>query len=479
MPQNTHHPKLKLDEQLEPVLNALRRFKVIENMSHKQAHKKPELENIVLERQHDSELSRLLQPLHGADAGQLLEMLPGGDRYKVWRNLSKLQAGEALLEVTGHVVEDLLAKTDEHVLLEILTTIDPDEINLLKEYISKQTLETFKQQLEENNRRQLEASLPYEEGTIGELMKQDFICVSEALSVDATINMLRGKQSLPAQTDQIFVSDETLTLLGSVTLSDLLLHQGESRLGEIMNTELMTFEAAESSKTAGQAFERYDLISAPVVDTQNHLIGRITVETVMDNIRERAEDQALATAGLSEDTDLFGPIWKSARERWLWLAINLCTAFIATRFIALFEETLEQIVALAILMPIVASIGGNTGNQTIALFVRGLALGQIKKENFMSLLRKEIMISVINGLLWGGLLAAVISVMYQDISLGLVMMAAMTLNLLLAASIGVLFPLMASRMGKDPAMGSSVVLTFTTDSMGFFIFLGLATLFLI
>jgi len=310
-------------------------------------------------------------------------------------------------------------------------------------------------------------------------MRHDYILLPAGLSVAEAVAELRQRRPLPDQTDRVFVHDEYRRFSGSVTITALLLEAGDRRLGDLLTADAVFFAPDESSKRASQAFERYDLISVPVVDRGRHLIGRLTVETVMDYIREQAEDQALASAGLSQDTDLFGPIWKGARERWPWLATNLITAFLATRFIAVFESTLQQIVALAVLMPIIAGIGGNTGNQTIALFVRGLALEQIKRENTRFLLRKELSISLINGALWGGLLGLVTTALYRDVALGLVMTAAMTLNLLVAALVGVAVPLLSARLGRDPAIGSSVVLTFTTDSMGFFIFLGLATLFLL
>jgi magnesium transporter len=222
-----------------------------------------------------------------------------------------------------------------------------------------------------------------------------------------------------------------------------------------------------------------DLVMAPVVDTQDRLIGRLTVDAVVDYIRESAESDMLSMAGLKEEEDLFSTVWKAARNRWMWLAINLMTAFIASRVIGIFEGSIEKLAALAALMPIIAGIGGNSGNQTTALIIRGLALGQITSSNARRLLLKELGVAVLNGTVWGVAVGLFAWLLYQNIALGAVMAVAMLLNMMVAAMAGILFPLAMERMNRDPALGSSVLLTATTDSMGFFIFLGLATVFLI
>ncbi|MBI2319177.1 MAG: magnesium transporter, partial [Betaproteobacteria bacterium] len=228
-----------------------------------------------------------------------------------------------------------------------------------------------------------------------------------------------------------------------------------------------------------EAFERYDLVSAPVVDERGRLIGRVTIDKVVDYIREKSESEALAQAGLHEEEDVFSSVWASVKNRWKWLAINLVTAFIASRVIGLFETSIERLVALAALMPIVAGVGGNSGNQTITMIVRSIALGQVQLDHARKLFAKEIGVAMANGLIWGGILGIVAYLLYGSIPLGLVMTAAMTLNLTLAALMGVAIPLAMMRFGRDPALGSSVLITAVTDSGGFFIFLGLATLFLV
>jgi magnesium transporter len=246
-----------------------------------------------------------------------------------------------------------------------------------------------------------------------------------------------------------------------------------------MNTEYIDLQPGDDAESAAQAFERYDLVSAPVIDSAGRLIGRVTVDAVVDYIREEAEADQLASAGLKEEEDIFASVWDSVKNRWAWLAINLITAFIASRVIGAFEGSIEKLVALAALMPIVAGIGGNSGNQTIMMIVRAIALGQVSEEQARKLYRKELGVSLINGVIWGGLLGVAAWWLYGNAALGLVMTAAMTLNLLLAATVGVAIPTTLNRLGRDPAIGASVMITAVTDSGGFLIFLGLATVFLL
>jgi len=247
----------------------------------------------------------------------------------------------------------------------------------------------------------------------------------------------------------------------------------------LMITETITLHPDDKADQAAQAFERYDLVSAPVVDEDGKLLGRVTVNTVMDFIRAESESDVLNLAGLREEEDIFASVWKSAKNRWLWLALNLCTAFFASRVIGSFEGTIVKFVALATLMPIVAGIAGNSANQTTTIIIRSLALGQITPSNARRLIGKELAIGALNGLVWGGVAGMFAYLLYQNVLLGIIMTSAMLLNLLLGAMAGLLIPLAMQRMGRDPAIGSSVLLTAITDSGGFFIFLGLATIFLI
>jgi magnesium transporter len=274
------------------------------------------------------------------------------------------------------------------------------------------------------------------------------------------------------------VVDREDILRGVLPLKSMVVSDLDANVADIMSEDAVVFHPEDIADEAAKAFERYDLVTAPVVDNNRKLMGRITVDAVMDFIRDEAESDKLSMVGLREEEDFFASIWKSVQNRWAWLAINLITALVASRVIGLFEGSIEKIVALAALMPIVAGIGGNSGNQTTTMIVRGLALGQISTHNMQSLVKKELGVALLNGLIWGGVLGVIAYLIYKNIDLGLVMMAAMTLNLLLAAIMGVMIPLVMNRFGRDPAVGSSVLITAMTDSGGFLIFLGLATIFL-
>ena len=290
---------------------------------------------------------------------------------------------------------------------------------------------------------------------------------------------MRRFESLPDHTDKIFVVDDNDVLQGVLPIRKLLVVDPDTQVADIMVDDVVVFRPEDDVEEAAQAFERYDLVTAPVVDNNKKLIGRITVDEMLDVIREESEADMLNMAGLKEEEDLFAPVIDSFKNRWMWLVINLCTAFVASRVIGMFEGSIEKIVALAALMPIVAGIGGNSGNQTITMIVRSLAMGQLNLSQSGRLLRKELGVALLNGIIWGSVMGVVSYLLYGNIGIGLVMVAAMTLNLVLAASMGVLIPVIMEKFGRDPALGSSVLITAVTDSGGFMIFLGLATIFLL
>jgi magnesium transporter len=310
-------------------------------------------------------------------------------------------------------------------------------------------------------------------------MDFDIVSVRDDVTLEVVLRYLRRMDELPDHTDQLFVVDRDEALKGVLPINRLIVTDPEVLVASVMNPEFISFSPDDKSQKAAQAFERYDLVSAPVVDQKNRLAGRVTVDAVVDFIREESEAELLGKVGLREEEDIFASVWKSAKNRWLWLAVNLCTAFFASRVIGVFENTIEKLVALATLMPIVAGIAGNSGNQTTTLIIRALALGQVTPENARRMLLKELAISLLNGLVWGGVAGLFAWWLYDNVALGVVMMAAMLLNLLVSALVGIVVPMAMQRMGRDPAIGSSVLLTFSTDSMGFFIFLGLATVFLL
>ncbi|HXD38716.1 MAG TPA: magnesium transporter, partial [Rhodanobacter sp.] len=333
--------------------------------------------------------------------------------------------------------------------------------------------------LDSQQREQVQSALSYEDDQLGALMDFEMVTIREDVSLEVVLRYLRRWDELPPQTDKLFVINQDNLLTGVLPLHWLLVNSPDKMVSAVMAPDVNTFHPTDDANEVAQAFERYDLVTAPVVDERGHLIGRITIDAMVDVIREESESEALGRVGLREEEDIFASVWASLRNRWMWLAINLMTAFIASRVISLFEGSIERLVALAALMPIVAGIGGNSGNQTITMIVRALALNQISADSARRLWRKELIVSLANGVVWGGVIGLVAWLLYDSASLGLVMTAAMTLNLLLAAFAGVGIPMLMTRLGRDPALGSSVLITAMTDSGGFFIFLGLATVFLL
>jgi len=299
------------------------------------------------------------------------------------------------------------------------------------------------------------------------------------VTVEVVLRYLRRLDEMPDHTDQLFVVDGTGQLKGLLPINRLLVTRPKTLVTTVMRLDFLKLRPQEKAEDAAGAFERYDLVSAPVVDDRGRLIGRVTVNAVVDYIREDTASDMLSAGGLREEEDLFASVWKSVRNRWTWLAINLVTAFIASRVIGVFEDSIARIVALAALMPIIAGISGNSGNQTITMIVRALALGQITAANARKLFAKEIGVSTLNGLIWGGVVGLFAFLIYHSWQLGLVMTGAMALSLLLASVMGVAIPLTMEKLGRDPAQGASVMITAITDSGGFFIFLGLATVFLV
>jgi magnesium transporter len=430
-------------------------------------------------KRHLGELQTLLDTLHPADVAYILEALPREQRLIVWELVKAERDGEILLEVSDAVRETLIAHMDSDELLAAAETLDTDEIADLAPDLPQDVIEELLQSLDAQNRARLQSAMSFDEDTVGALMDYDMVSVRDDVTLEVVLRYLRRLGELPDQTDKLFVVDQQDHLKGVLPLKRLLTLDPSATVRTVMVDDVVLFEPGDEAREAAQAFERYDLVTAPVIDAEHHLIGRLTVDVVMDYLRDSAESEKLGLAGLREEEDLFASVWKSVQNRWAWLAINLVTAFIASRVIGLFEGSIQKLVALAALMPIVAGIGGNSGNQTITMIVRALALGQLHTTGARKLIFKELGVAGLNGLIWGSVMGVIAYLLYKNIFLGLVITSAMILNLLLAAVVGVLIPLFMVKMGRDPAVGSSVLITAITDSGGFFIFLGLATLFLV
>ena len=468
-----------VQQELREVQELLARHRVVEGLVHRQEMPRHELVENLVHKQHIAELRARLDELHPADIAYILEALPLDERLFVWDLVKADRDGEILLEVSDAVRETLIEAMDSHELVAATGQLDTDEIADLAPDLPSEVMQDVFRALSTEEREQLRAAMSYDEDSVGALMDFEAVTVREDVTLEAVLRYLRRFDELPDHTDLLFVVDREERLQGVLPLNLLLVTDPDEMVSNIMMAEPLTLEPDEKAQTAAQAFERYDLVSAPVVDKDHKLVGRVTVNAVVDYIRESTETEQLSRAGLREGEDIFASVWDSVKNRWSWLAINLVTAFVASRVIGAFEGSIEKLVALAALMPIVAGIGGNSGNQTITMIVRAMALGQVQQESARVLLRKEIGVAMVNGLIWGSLLGFVAWWLYRSVPLGLVMTAAMMLNLMVAAVVGVAVPLIRQRLGYDPAVGSSVMITAVTDSGGFFIFLGLATLFLL
>ncbi len=473
-------PQESLQDRLAQVVELLQRQKIVEDLVYRQgSDQQQELIDNPEHRQNLVELQRKLEALHPADVAHILEALPLDDRLTLWQLVKSERDGDILLEVSDAVRETLIADMDDHEILAAAKDLDADELADLAAELPRDVVHELMETLDAQQRERVRSALSYAEDQVGALMDFEMVTIREDVSLEVVLRYLRRLKELPGHTDKLFVVDYDGVLKGVLPIKRLLVNDPERQVAEVMANDPVTFHPDEDAYEAAQAFERYDLVSTPVVDKSGKLIGRLTIDEMVDLIREESESEVLNMAGLREEEDIFASVWKSLRNRWAWLAVNLVTAFVASRVIGLFDGSIEKLVALAALMPIVAGIGGNSGNQTITMIVRAMALDQMGTGKSARLLRKEVGVGLLNGLIWGGVIGVVVYSLYGSWSLGVVMTAAMTLNLLLAALMGVLIPVTLARMGRDPALGASVMITAVTDSGGFFIFLGLATLFLL
>jgi len=439
------------------------KHKLIKNLSNK--------ENI-------KSLQNLLNNLHPSDVADILEALPLERRLTIWELVKSENDGDILVEVSDTVRQTLIADMDNTELLAAAEQLDTDEIADIANDLPNDVLNDLLESLDVQNRERLESALSYPDESVGALMDFDITTIRDDITLEVVLNYLRKIKKLPDHTDKLFVVDRFGSILGVLPLERIMVNDSQVKVKDVMSTDTVVFNPEDTAHEASNAFERYDLVTAPVVDESRKLLGRLTVDAVMDYIREETETEKLSMVGLREE-DMFSTIWKSVQNRWAWLAINLVTALIASRVIGVFEGSIEKVVALAALMPIIAGIGGNSGNQTTTMIVRALALSQVTFSNLRLLLFKEIGVALVNGILWGSVLGVFAYLLYGNIQLGYVMTAAMILNLILSAIMGVMIPLVLNRLGKDPAVGSSVLITAMTDSGGFFIFLGLATVVLL
>jgi len=426
-----------------------------------------------------ADLSASVASLHAADLADILEALPERQRLALWSLVDTSARGKALVEVSETVWDSLIEEMSDRDLLKAIALLDLDDQVYLAEYLPRDLTGRVLTSLEPRLRDKVREVMKFGKTSVGRIMDFELLSIRPDVTLATVQRYLRFRKIIPKGSDKLFVTDRKNLLLGELPLTTVLLNAPQRRVSEVMNDDPTCFSPDDKADDAAGAFERYDLITAPVVDLKGKLMGRLTVESIVDFVNEDSDTNIRRMGGLSPEEDIFSPVTKAVKNRWAWLAINLCTAFVASRVIGLFEHTISELVALAALMPIVAGIGGNTGNQTITMIVRGLALHQIQLGNLPFLLFRELGVALINGLVWGGLMGIVTWLLYGNMAMGGVMTLAMVLNLLVAALMGVIIPLTMVKLGRDPALGASVMITALTDTGGFFIFLGLATVFLL
>ncbi len=426
-----------------------------------------------------AQVAQQLAEMHPAEIAHLLESLPPDHRLEVWEQAPGEAEGEILANLNEEVRASLIEQMKPEELVAATEGLETDDLADILPEMPQDVIQELLLTMEQQDRERLRSVLSYDEDTAGGLMNLDTVVVRADLTLDVVLRYLRRRGEIPEGTDNLYVVDREGHYLGLLPLSTLLTSDPALKVRDVMIQDEEAIPVNMPAREVANRFEHRDLISAPVVDEHNVLLGRITIDDVVDVIRDDAEHDLMSMAGLHEDEDMFAPVPVSARRRAVWLGINLITALLAAWVIGLFEATIQQVVALAVLMPIVASMGGIAGSQTLTLVIRGIALGQITGSNARRLLIKELLVSLWNGLIWAVVLGAIAYFWFGNDTLGWVIAAAILINLLIAAIAGATVPLLLRRFGADPALGGGVVLTTITDVVGFFTFLGLATIFLV
>ncbi|ETN93245.1 Magnesium transporter MgtE [Gammaproteobacteria bacterium MOLA455] len=424
-----------------------------------------------------NQVRHILNNLSPPDIAHQLETAPPRLRNILWEIVDPEISGEVLQELSDDIQLEFLNQMDGAEVASITEGLDVDDIVDILQQLPDRVIPEVLKAMSVQDRLRVESVLTYSEDTAGGLMDTEVITVRPDITVDVVLRYLRRFEELPDITDNLFVVSRNDTFLGTLPLSKMLTSSPSTSVREVMNTEVEAIHVNLTDSDVAQLFQRQDLVSAPVVDDQHRLVGRITIDDVVDVIVEDADHSLLAMAGLSDTEDTFSSISRTAPRRALWLGLNLLTAILASSAISLFEATLEKVVALAILMPIVASMGGVAGSQTLTVVIRGMALGQIERDNLKWLLSKEFAVGALNGMLWAVIMGAIVSVWFDDWTIALVIAAAMAINLMAAAVAGTLLPVMLRSLKIDPALAGSVILTTVTDIVGFVSFLGLATVF--
>jgi len=423
------------------------------------------------------QVRRMLNALPPADVAHLIESSPPKSRHILWQLVDSDHEGEVLQELGDDIQTEFLEGMDSREVLAITEGLEPDDVADILQQLPDRVIQDVLQHMGEFDRQRIEQVLTYDEDSAGGLMNTDTITVRPRFTIDVVLRYLRRHEEIPAMTDNIIVVNKQDKFIGLLPLRKILVSDPSATVREMMLTDVEAIPANMADTEVASLFERQNWVSAPVVDEDGKLLGRITIDDVVDVIREDAEHSLMSMAGLDEDEDTFASLRKTAPRRTIWLGVNLITAFIASAVIKLFEGTIDQIVALAILMPIVASMGGVAGTQTLTVVIRGIALGHIGRSNRNWLINREALIGALNGVFWAIVVAIAASLWFEDTRIGIIIAAAMVINLFTAGVAGVLIPLVLKRLKIDPALAAGVILTTVTDVVGFMSFLGLAALY--
>jgi magnesium transporter len=422
------------------------------------------------------EATAQLANLHSAEIARLLEGVSPKDRTQLWVNIDPGTQGDILKDLSEDVQSQLLNEMDVDAIVKATEGLDMDDLADIVPELPESALHNLLLTLDHKHRDHLKRVLSYPEDSAGGLMNIDIITVRDDVNVRTVIRYLRLLRKMPNDTDKVFVVDRSYKYLGSIHISTLLTNEAEQNINPLINKTLKPIPAGMPEKEVAHLFEQRNLISAPVVDENNQLIGRITIDDVVDVIRDEAEHSVMSMAGLDEEEDVFAPVMQSSKRRSVWLGVNLITVFIAVFFIGLFEATLQEKIALAILMPVVASMGGIAGTQTLILVTRGIATGRVTTSNLKVLMNKEVAIGFLNGIVWSVVIALATYFWFEDVMLSLVIALAIVVNLIFAAFSGAFLPSFLIKLKIDPALAGGVILTTITDVIGFVAFLGLASL---
>ena len=423
-----------------------------------------------------SDVASLLADMSPGDIAHLISSSPPTTRDELWVLLDHEQEADVLNELPDDIRNSFLAELQPEAVAELIAQLDDDDVADILHELPQADTDRILDSLTEYDRERFETVLSYPDDVAGGLMSTDTLTIRADLTMDVVLRYLRRHTRLPENTDSLIVVNRDDKYVGLLPVRTLLVSDPNTSVREMMKTEREPLDAMTSADEVARRFERNDWISAPVVDPHGKLIGRITIDDVVDVIREQADHSLAVMAGLG-DGDAFAPVLITAPQRAIWLAINLATAILAASVIGLFQHTIEKVVALAVLMPIVASMGGIAGTQSLTVLIRAMAMGQINDRTEIWLVRREILVSLINGLLWAAVIAVIASYWFSDIRLGMIIAFAIVINLITAGIAGASLPLLLDRLDLDPALAGGVVLTTITDVVGFFAFLGLAAYF--